>query len=188
MNHYGSQALTHWQQHRRRELARIEDPEEFFTLLGEEIAGQITSLTSALETSPGLRVETETRLRENGRTYLDQVAARMTARRIAEEVVMSQMVWTGDPSLPLDQAREEWEQTRPADQNLISWAERAQDSPYPVYSTVEIEAKAQEWALPVTFLEGLLAAEIPGRYAQEHQQILDQAADVRFLREVQGTP
>ena len=108
----------------------------------------------------------------------------MTARRIAEEVVMNQLAWVHNPSLPLDQAREEWEQTRPADENLIAWAERAQDSPYPTFSTAELEDKATEWALPTEFLEELLAAEVPRQYMEANAEVLAEAATIRFLREV----
>ena len=184
VNHYGRTAQNYWAHHAPQMISQIEDPETFFTQLGEEIAGQITDLTAQLETNPFLRVETADSLGQNGSRYLDQVAVKMTARRIAEEVVMNQMVWIHDPSLPLPEARQEWEETRAADENLISWAERMQDSPYPVHSSVEIEQKALDWAIPVEFLEGLLKAEIPAQYARQHQEVLSEAANLRFLREV----
>ncbi|WP_246846537.1 hypothetical protein [Humibacter ginsenosidimutans] len=59
-----------------------------------------------------------------------------------------------------------------------------QDSPYPVHSTVELEEKAQDWTIPMWFLEGLMTAPIPRQYAQEHQEVLAEAANVRFLRQV----
>lgn len=183
VNHYGKTAQNHWAQHAPEQLQAIKDPERFFTELGEEIAGQISELTAQLETSPSLRVETKGSLGENGGSYIDQVASKMTARRIAQEVVMHQMVWIHDPSLSLPEARQEWEETRAGDENLISWAERIQDSPYPVHSTVELEQKAKDWAVPVSFLQGLLAAEIPAQYARELQQVLTKAADHRFQRE-----
>nr|WP_232532864.1 hypothetical protein [Nesterenkonia alkaliphila] len=165
-------------------MEAIEDSERFFTEMGAEIATQISELTAQLETSPSLRVETAGSLGDNGGSYVDQVASKMTARRIAEEVVMNQMVWIRDPSLSLPEARQEWEETRAADENLIRWAEGIQDSPYPVHSTVELEQKAMDWAVPLWFLEGLLAAEIPAQYAREHQQVLTEAANQRFQREI----
>lgn len=67
---------------------------------------------------------------------------------------MNQLAWISDPSLPLDQAREEWGQTRPSDENLVTWAERMQDAPDLMPSTVELEDKAKEWAVPVEVLRG----------------------------------
>ena len=96
-----------------------------------------------------------------------------------------QLTWIHDPALPIEQAREEWDQTRPMDEALIAWAERMQDSPYPVYSTAELEDKAEEWAVPLRFLEELIEAEIPEQYARANQAVLAEAANIRFLREVQ---
>lgn len=183
MNHYGRKAREHWAQQAPQRLDQIEDQERFFTDLGEQIATQISLLAGQLESSRFGPLAMAGSSRENGR-YLHEVSRRMTARRIAEEVVMDELVWMHDPSLSMDEAREEWEQTRPADSNLISWAERIQDAPDLAPATVELEQKAKDWALPVWFLEGLMAAEIPGQYAREHQQVLEEAASVRFLREV----
>ena len=86
--------------------------------------------------------------------------------------------------LSLDEAREEWEQTRPSDENLVTWAERMQDAPDLMPSTVDLEQKAKDWAVPTWFLEGLVEAEIPRQYLEEHQSLLAEAATIRFLREV----
>lgn len=184
MNQYGRKAQEHWSVHAPNRIEEMDDPEAFFTRLGLEISGQINDLARHLEANPELTVATVRSSRENGR-YLQEVARRMTARRIAEEVVMNQMVWIHDPSLPLDEARQEWEETRASDESLISWAERIQDAPDLMPATVDLEEKAKDWAVPVWFLEGLAMAEIPGQYAREHQEILTEAANVRFLREVQ---
>ncbi|GAB3764853.1 hypothetical protein [Microlunatus parietis] len=181
MNQYGARALEHWRRYAPDRVAELESPEAFFTDLGAEIAGQVSELAARLENNPALMLEMT---RSSEQTYLHDAARRMTARRIAEEVVMNQLAWVHDPSLPLEQAREEWEQTRPADENLIVWAERTQDAPYPVHSSAELEEKATEWALPVEFLEGLLAAEIPRQYMEAHADVLAEAATIRFLREV----
>lgn len=97
---------------------------------------------------------------------------------------MAQLVWIGDPELPLEQAREEWEQTRTSDDNLVTWAERMQDSPDLMPSTVELEQMAADWAVPVTFLEGLVATEPPRDYLRENEAVLQEAATIRFLREL----
>ncbi len=119
-----------------------------------------------------------------GETYLQKVARLSTARRTAEEVVMAQLAWINDPELPLGQAREEWEQTRPSDENLISWAERMQDSPDLMPSSVELEQMAKDWALSVEFLQLLVATEPPREYMRANQATLREAANIRFLREL----
>ena len=185
MNQYGTRARDHWMVHAPHRVAAMEDPVAFFTQLGEEIQAQVTQLATRLEADRVWGLENPGQREDN---YLQEVSRRMTAHRIAEEVVMSQLAWIHDPSLPLDEARQEWEETRASDENLITWAERTLDSQYPQYSTDELEQKAIDWAIPMWFLEGLLAAEIPGQYAREHQEVLREAADVRFLHEVTGTP
>jgi hypothetical protein len=49
MNHYGALALKHWQRERPAELAAIEDPDRFFTELGERVAAEIDRRSQALE-------------------------------------------------------------------------------------------------------------------------------------------
>jgi hypothetical protein len=181
MNRYGARVREHWTKHAPNRLADLENPEQFFTDLGAEIQGQVSDLAAKLENNPAWMLEMG---RSSAQTYLQDVARRTTARRIAEEVVMNQLAWISDPSLPLDQAREEWEQTRPSDENLVTWAERMQDAPDLMPSTVELEDKAKEWAVPVEFLEGLVEAEIPRQYLESNRALLAEAATIRFLREV----
>lgn len=96
-----------------------------------------------------------------------------------------QLAWVQDPSMTLAEARQEWEDIRPMDEGLLRLAYQIQDSKYPMYSTEELEETAKEWAIPMSFLEGLIEAENPSAYMTEHQAILDEAASMRFLREVQ---
>ena len=49
MNHYGALALRHWESTRARELAQLEDPQRFFTELGEQVAAEIQRRAQALE-------------------------------------------------------------------------------------------------------------------------------------------
>ena len=181
MNKYGAQAMRHWKTHAPERYAQIENPTGFFTELGLEAQGQISDLAGRIETNRLLVLAKTCSSRE---TYLKDVAHRMTALRIAEEVVMQQLAWLTDPSLSLDEARQEWNQTTPNDENLIMWAERMQDSPDLMPSTVDLEQKAKDWAVPLWFLEGMVAAEIPRNYLETHQSLLAEASTIRFLREV----
>lgn len=181
MNKYGAQAMRHWKTHAPGRYKLIENPTAFFTDLGLQAQGQISELARQIETNRPLLLAKTPSSRD---TYTEDVARRMTALRIAEEVVMQQLAWVTDPSLPLDEARQEWNQTSSNDENLTMWAERMQDAPDLMPSTVDLEQKAKDWAVPLWFLEGMVEAEIPRRYLEAHQSLLAEAATVRFLREV----
>ncbi|HRQ00741.1 MAG TPA: hypothetical protein PK781_09810, partial [Terrimesophilobacter sp.] len=97
MNKYGQMALSHWQATDPHRVAELSNPAAFFESMGLEMQTQVTNLASMLAGSD-----------RQGETFLQKVARLTAARRQAEEVVMSQLAWITDPSLPLDQAREEW--------------------------------------------------------------------------------
>ena len=173
MNKYGMQALNQWRQQRPSRLTALPDPGDYFTRLGLLIQAQVTDVALRLA-GPDVPAE----------TYLHKAARLTTARKVAEEVVMANLVWTGDPELPLDQAREEWVQTRPSDENLIAWAERIQDYPDSMPSSAELDEIAEKWAVSLDFLLGLLATEPPREYLLAHQAEFQEATTIRFLREV----
>ncbi|GAB2326661.1 hypothetical protein [Streptomyces variabilis] len=81
MNRYGEQAMTHWKEHKPLAFRELEDPEEFFTGLGEEIATEI-----------------ETRARElageepDGEGYLQRLQRLNTSRLEAEGEVLRERV------------------------------------------------------------------------------------------------
>lgn len=177
MNRYGTIAKNHWDRHAPSRVAALPHAGRFFTVLGAEVQAQIDDLAmglAAMTTTEPCSAE----------SYLEKVARLQTARRTAEEVVMAELVWIKDPELPLDEAREEWEQTRPADENLIVWAERIQNFPDSMPSTDELEQMAQTWALSVEFLEELAATEPPREYMRANQPALAEAANIRFWREL----
>lgn len=176
MNRYATIARKHWDTHAPSRVAALPDPTGFFSDLGDQIEAQVNDLAERLATMTAGDGPAE--------SYLERVARLQTARRTAEEVVMAELVWTRDPELPLDQAREEWEQTRPADENLIAWAERIQDYPDSMPSTDELEEKAKTWALPVEFLQELVATEPPREYMRANRPTLQEAANIRFLHEL----
>jgi hypothetical protein len=173
MNHYGLIAQRHWSSYAPSRAAALPDPTRFFTDLGLEVQAQVDALTATLA---GVDFPQE--------TFMEKVARLRTAKRTAEEVVMAELVWIQDPELLLEQAREEWEQTRPSDENLITWAERIQDYPDSMPSTAELEDMASTWALSVDFLLELATSEPPREYMQANDAALQEAATIRFLREL----
>jgi len=81
VNHYGVRAQEHWRTHLPRQLAGIQDPEEFFTLLGATAESEI-----------GVRAEALAQLKPAAEGYLDEVARLQTARQLAEMEVMRELI------------------------------------------------------------------------------------------------
>lgn len=173
MNRYGRLALRFWEESRPQALQTLEDPTGFFHDLGLQIQTQVDDLAPQMA---GRDVPEE--------TYLQKLSRLMTARHLAEEVVMHQLLWHSDPSLTLAEARQEWEETRPNDLNLARWAERIQDAPETMPATEELQEIADHWALSLPFLEALLASSLPETFLDQHPQEMAEAANRRFLREV----
>ena len=178
MDHYGQIAMRYWSRFLPTRYAALEDPDSFFTDLGNQIQGQILGLIARLDSA---------RLREipavSRQDYWTRVATLQTARSLAEEIVMKQLVWETAPELTLAEAREEWAQTTNSWEGLITWAERAQDQFDPP-ATIEIEATAGQWAIPAWFAEEMAAAVVPRRVFNAHPEIIAEATALRFLREL----
>jgi hypothetical protein len=90
MNHYGAQMMRHWQAERCPEYRELEEPERFFTQLGEEIAERVEKRARSLG-----RVEEL----EEGEGYLVRLQRLNTARLQAEgEVVREYLLQEPEPS------------------------------------------------------------------------------------------
>ena len=81
MNQYGSQAHRHWQTHLPNRYQQIEDPQTFFTDLGEQIAEQVQDKARAIA---GPDPERE--------TYLEKVGRLNMARQTAESDVLREVL------------------------------------------------------------------------------------------------
>ncbi|WP_238323877.1 hypothetical protein [Salinispora pacifica] len=92
MNQYAAQAMSHWRSHLPNRYRQIEDPDEFFTELGEQIAQQIEELSRTLA---GPDPEQE--------TYLSKVGRLNNARLSAEGQVLREML--PDPATDLSPTR-----------------------------------------------------------------------------------
>ena len=87
MNHYGALALQHWQRTRAAELATIEDPQRFFTELGEQVAAEIDHRSQALEG-------------QLGGDFLANLGMLNEARATAENEVLRELVFTEPETEP----------------------------------------------------------------------------------------
>ena len=83
MNRYGALAKEHWEKYAPSRVAALEDPEGFFTDLGEQIEAQVQAIALQLETSSPAQDE-----------YLDRVAQLNGFRRQAEEIVLAETVYS----------------------------------------------------------------------------------------------
>lgn len=167
MNLYGQEARDYWRKNAPSRYAAIEDPETFFEELGEQVAQQVLTLMPSFEGTAPANEE-----------YLATVARLNSARRSAEELVKAELVWV-TPELNDVELREEWEQTRPMDDSLLTWAMRFQGDEGP---WDELAETAATWMLPESFLEELARSENPAKLFYASEPLLKSAADKRFAR------
>ncbi len=98
MNRYGEQARTWWQQLAPTDYAQMQDPDAFFTRLGEQAAAEVADLTELI-------------LERDKVSEEDKEKMRFAARLSAEEIVREEMllppryVWDSDPDVeePMDE-------------------------------------------------------------------------------------
>jgi len=81
MNHYGTMAQRHWQRWLPTRYATIQDPDSFFSTLGEEVAQRIGDLSVDLAGED-----------PSGEGYLEKVGRLNMARLQAEEIVLKEQV------------------------------------------------------------------------------------------------
>ena len=81
MNRYGLMAQRHWAQWRPTRYGAIEDPDSFFSDLGNQIADRIDILALQLAGDD-----------QPGEGYLGKAGRLGQARRQAEEIVLAEMV------------------------------------------------------------------------------------------------
>jgi hypothetical protein len=94
MNHYGLMAQKHWRRWLPRRYSEIQNPQSFFSTLGEEVSQAIGDL------APDLAGDSPP-----GETYLSRTGRLTAARRQAEEIVLREQVLlepepevSGDPA------------------------------------------------------------------------------------------
>ena len=81
MNRYGAMARSHWARWLPQRYATIEDPDSFFSALGQETARQIDELTTELAGDD-----------QPGEGYLAKAGRLTAARSQAEEIILPQQV------------------------------------------------------------------------------------------------
>ena len=167
MNIYGLRIREHWEKYAPIRFAQLENPDSYFTELGDLVANQIVQIT--------VELELKATLSEN---YLQRVGELNALRRQAEEIVMSDQDWPA-PEMTDQEVREEWESTSPHPDNLLEWAHHVDPEEL---GDEEIEEKAAEWMVPTAFISGLVSATNPWAYSKAQPEILKRSLDSRFNR------
>lgn len=170
MNKYGAIARDHWSRVAPSRYAALPNPEEFFETLGEQVWSQVDDLSLRIAGTDPV-----------GETYLEKVGRLTMAQRQAEEIVLADLVWI-TPELTANEAREEWVSVQPPEELLADWAFLMQDEDREFQSVEPIDQLAEEWMLPVSFLEVLAVQDNPYRYLTEHAETLKESADDRYRR------
>ena len=110
MNRYGRQAETMWKQACPRRYAALEDPEAFFTGLGEQAMEMVAELEARIA-GPDVP----------GEAYLEKVGRLNAARNQAEEIARAEIL-----APPETEGEPETEDEDPDDprSNLLAWLSR----------------------------------------------------------------
>lgn len=87
MNKYAELATRHWKTTDPDRYAAIEDPQTYFTQLGEAVETQVQELTDRLA-GPD----------QPGEEYLQKVGRLNMARLQAEEAILTELVWIAPPA------------------------------------------------------------------------------------------
>lgn len=83
MNEYGVMAREHWQRWLPERYAAIENPDEFFADLGEEVSAEIAERWGVMQATAG---------NPPGEDFLDRVGRLNALKKQAEESVLSERV------------------------------------------------------------------------------------------------
>jgi hypothetical protein len=89
VNRYGAQAMDHWTRAHPERVREMEDPEGFFTQLGEDVSQAVDELARKL----ALPAPTQ-------EGYLQRLRRLNTARAMAESHVIREMVLLERPDKP----------------------------------------------------------------------------------------
>jgi hypothetical protein len=123
MNHYGAQALKHWQEYLPQRYATLSDPSSYFSTLGEQAATQIEQRSRELA-GPD----------QPGEGYLAKLGRLNNAKMRAEEEILPDLILidpeTDDPDPADDQP------TAPA---TDAWVPLTEDPTHPYWQQVAEE-------------------------------------------------
>lgn len=143
MNKYGVRAKAHWEKYLPARTAALEDPQEFFTNLGEQVSDLVTATVEDLEVQHAQQIKEA--------DYLTRVGLLTTLQQQAEEIALAELVllpsespeeWA-DPEMEYleERARVMNYEGMPVDRDHRLWQMMEDDS----VSLLEFRAAAEKW-------------------------------------------
>lgn len=165
MNKYGLLIRDRWRHTAPSRFQELEDPDSFFTELGEFVSTQVQA-TADILAGPSPKDE----------PYLDRVGRLMSANRQAEELVLAELDW---PPIEPEDERAEWESTTMRQEALAKWA-WSLNGEWPTEDDFQIQG--ERWMVPVEFMKQLVEAPDPWTFLREHSETLAASRDRRFQR------
>lgn len=173
MNEYGQRGMAHWRTHRPQAYQSLENPEEFFTRMGEEIATEITALAHQLA-GPDLPEE----------SYLGKVARLNNATSRATEIALESSSLYATPEL----TRQEWEDA--TEQHLEAlvawaWARQSQREGLTDQDVPDETEMSKRWLLPESVLTAMAASSSPWTTLEEPENwtLWEQSIEARWERD-----
>ena len=127
MNWYGVMAQNHWARWLPQRYATIEDPDSFFSTLGQETARQIDELAAELADED-----------QPGEGYLEKAGRLTAARSQAEEIILPQQILLSPEPETSEDPEENDPATTSGERPLII------DRSHPLWA--EVNAEQQELA------------------------------------------
>lgn len=165
-SYYAQMSRRRWETLAPKRTAALENPEEFFSLMGEQIETAIAS------TYPSLLQQSRP-----SSQYLTEVGRQSAARKQAEEYALAQMEWP-EPELTETDQRAEWESNRPAIQALEAWAWTVDGEP----DQQRVEQLAETYCLTPDFVTALGLSENPTAMLEGHEETIQQATEAAWTR------
>lgn len=169
MNHYATMIRDRWIAMAPANYAAIPNEEQFFEELGETMLTTVDRLSTHLALTPA------------SEDYLEQVGHLTMAKKQAEEIALSEVPW---PTVEMtsDEAREEWESTRPQESGLAEWM-HSLDRPLMEHELQDLSAS---WMLPVEFLQAMSTSTSPMTYLDSHSAEISKSQQLRYSRDLQS--
>jgi hypothetical protein len=118
MNQYAAMAQTHWARFLPTRYSQINDPDSYFSILGQEVADEIDDLTQQLTENDAASED-----------YLSKVGRLNSARQQAREKVLAERVLlAAEPGSPMD---ENTEAQQPPSKLHTDWIPVTEDPNHP---------------------------------------------------------
>ena len=131
MNRYGMMARDHWMKHAPVRYAALEDPQTYFTQVGESIAAQVEQAASRLEADLPADLP-----------YLERVGQLQAIRRQAEEVALTDQVYSVQTETGLTEELEELLAQLPSPSDIPRLIDQINDQ-------AEDLAEMEGWPAPI---------------------------------------